>query len=185
MDGASRRRQIVASLEGSSVPLSGKELSGLLHVSRQVIVNDIALLRHEGFDIVGLHAGYVLREEKKGLRRLVKCHHTDTQLEDEMDIVVDAGATMEDVIVNHRTYGVICAPLGARSRRDVQDFLAGLRSGVSSPLMLLTDGYHFHHISAPGQDILDAVEQKLRERGYLVPIEPWEVDDIESHTKRS
>jgi uncharacterized protein len=121
MDGAARRRQIVAALEGSARPLSGKELSDMLRVSRQVIVQDIALLRHEGHEIVGLHTGYVLREERKGLRRLIKCHHTDDQLEDEMDIVVDAGATMEDVIVNHRTYGVISAPLGARSRRDVQD----------------------------------------------------------------
>ena len=101
-----------------------------------------------------------------------------------MDIVVDAGAKMEDVIVNHRPYGVISAPLGARSRRDVQDFLEGIHSGVSSPLMLLTDGYHFHHISAPSEDILDVVEDKLKDRGYLVPIETWERDDIESHTKR-
>ena len=184
MDGAARRRQIVAALEGSARPLSGKELSDMLRVSRQVIVQDIALLRHEGHEIVGLHAGYVLREERKGLRRLIKCHHTDDQLEDEMDIVVDAGATMEDVIVNHRTYGVISAPLGARSRRDVQGFLEGIHSGVSSPLMLLTDGYHFHHISAPSEDILDAVEEKLKDRGYLVPIETWERDDIERHTKR-
>ena len=80
--------------------------------------------------------------------------------------------------------GVISAPLGARSRRDVQDFLEGIHSGVSSPLMLLTDGYHFHHISAPSEDILDAVEEKLKDRGYLVPIETWERDDIERHTKR-
>ena len=48
MDGAARRRQIVAALEGSARPLSGKELSDMLRVSRQVIVQDIALLRHEG-----------------------------------------------------------------------------------------------------------------------------------------
>lgn len=184
MNGETRREKIKQMLQESSQPLTGTALANALHVSRQVIVQDIALLRHEGHEIVGLHTGYVLREERKGLRRLIKCHHTDDQLEDEMDIVVDAGATMEDVIVNHRTYGVISAPLGARSRRDVQDFLEGIHSGVSSPLMLLTDGYHFHHISAPSEDILDAVEEKLKDRGYLVPIETWERDDIERHTKR-
>lgn len=186
LDGAARRRQIVSCLKGSAAPLSGKALADELHVSRQAIVGDIALLRHEGYDIVGLHAGYVLNdeEERQGLRRLVKCHHTDAQLEDEMDAVVDAGATMEDVIVNHRTYGVICAPLGARSRRDVQDFLEGIKSGVSSPLMLLTAGYHFHHISAPSPEILDEVEAELKARGYLVLIEPWEKEEIESRTGR-
>ena len=45
MDGQARREQIVKILREQREPVSGSRLAKLLGVSRQVIVQDIALLR--------------------------------------------------------------------------------------------------------------------------------------------
>ena len=45
MEGDKRREQIIAYLTKSNQPISGTELAKILNVSRQVIVQDIALLR--------------------------------------------------------------------------------------------------------------------------------------------
>ena len=177
MDAEERRKEILRRLEASPAPLSGAELARSCAVSRQVVVQDIALLRREVHPIVGTHTGYV-RRRPEGARRLIKCHHTADELEDEMDTVVDLGATMEDVFVNHRTYGVIRAHLGCGSRREVASFVDGIRSGHSTPLMLVTSGYHFHHISAPSEEILDEVERALADKGYLVPLDSYERETL-------
>lgn len=177
MDQESRRKKIVHELEGSDCPLAGGELAQRCQVSRQVVVQDIAILRREGHPIVGTHTGYVLAGRDMH-RRLIKCRHSLDEMADEMYAVVDLGATMEDVFVNHRTYGVISASLDARSRHDVDVFLEGIRTGHSTPLMLVTSGYHFHHISAPSEEILDAVEETLGKRGYLVPLDGYEKEHL-------
>ena len=45
MEGKERRERLLEILKNSSAPVSGSELSKQLGVSRQVIVQDIALLR--------------------------------------------------------------------------------------------------------------------------------------------
>lgn len=173
MTGNERRNQILQLLSNSSKPLSGVTLGQELGVSRQVIVQDIALLRTAGKRIDSTNRGYVLSAAADPIR-LIKVRHTEAETADELNAIVDLGGNVLDVMVNHRTYGRLEAPLGIKSRRDVKAFLADLETGVSSPLMNITDGYHFHHVSAESDQILDEIEQELGVLGFLAPLTDFE-----------
>ena len=60
MDARERRRAIMGVLEGAKDPVSGSALAREVGVSRQIVVQDIALLRADGHDIVATNRGYVL-----------------------------------------------------------------------------------------------------------------------------
>lgn len=173
MTGNERRSQILKLLSNTSTPLSGTALGQKLGVSRQVVVQDIALLRTAGKQIDSTNRGYVLNAIADPIR-LIKVRHTEEQTADELNVIVDLGGNALDVMVNHRTYGRLEAPLGIKSRRDVKAFLADLKTGVSSPLMNITDGYHFHHVSAESEDILDEIEQELNALGFIAPLTDFE-----------
>ena len=49
-----------------------------------------------------------------------------------------------------------------------------LASGVSAPLLEVTSGYHFHHVSAASEEVLDDVERALASRGYLAELTDYE-----------
>jgi transcriptional regulator of NAD metabolism len=173
MGGEDRRARIVALLGGAGEPVSGGRLASELGVSRQVIVQDVALLRRGGVEVESTHRGYVLRRHDRP-RRIFKVRHTEEQMEDELDLIVDLGGTVEDVVVNHRTYGVISVPLNVSSRRDVALYLADIASSRSTPLSRVTSGYHFHHVSASTEEELDEIGAALAARGYLVDRLPYE-----------
>lgn len=59
MSGKERREQILNILKDSGKPVPGVELARLLQVSRQVIVQDMALLRANGIEILSTNRGYV------------------------------------------------------------------------------------------------------------------------------
>ena len=52
MTGTERRNQIVERIRKNEVPVSGTMLAKEFEVSRQVIVQDIALIRAAGYDII-------------------------------------------------------------------------------------------------------------------------------------
>ena len=52
MRGEERRKQILQMIEQSPKPISGLALAKDMQVSRQVIVQDIALLRANGINII-------------------------------------------------------------------------------------------------------------------------------------
>ena len=173
--GDARRARIVEALAAASGPLSGTALAEKCGVSRQVVVQDVALLRERGEKIVSTNRGYVLlADDPARPTRLFKCRHTAEQTADELTCVVDLGGRVEDVFVNHRVYGVVSSALGVGSRRDVERFMAELASGVSSPLLEVTSGYHFHHVSAASEEVLDEVGRALAARGYLAELSDYE-----------
>lgn len=131
----------------SSTPLSGGALGRAVGVSRQVVVQDIALLRTEGHPVLATARGYVL-EVPHQTERLFKMCHTTEQTREELNTIVDLGGEVLDVVVNHRIYGKVSAPLNIRSRRDVEAFVENIRTGRSTPLLNVTSGYHFHHVAA-------------------------------------
>ena len=106
--------------------------------------------------------------------RMFKVKHNADQMRTEMDAIVDLGGCVIDVAVNHRTYGFISAPLDVKSRRDVSRFIEDLDKGVSRPLSALTDGYHFHHVSADSNEILNEIEISLSDLGFLAPLTDYE-----------
>lgn len=171
-----RRAEILAMLRTANAPVSGSSLADAVGVSRQVVVQDIALLRADGHDVVATSRGYTLREGEGAAMptRLIKVHHSIDDLEDELTTIVDLGATVLNVIVNHRVYGKITADLDIRNRRDIRRYLEGIRAGKSVPLMTVTSGYHFHRVAAESEEILDEVESALAAHNYLAPVMPYE-----------
>lgn len=179
--GKERRDAILGRLRAATMPVSGSSLADGAGVSRQVIVQDIALLRADGNDIVATNRGYVLREGASAPSvptRLIKVRHTAGQLEDELRTVIDLGGSVQNVMVNHRVYGKITVDLDVRSRRGIARYLEQIRTGHSVPLMTVTNGYHFHRISAETEDDLDAIEDALAAKGFLAEILPYEADEF-------
>lgn len=176
--GTARRKQILNMIKESGKPLSGSTIGKSTGVSRQVVVQDIALLRTEGYPIVATARGYLMNEPKQAVR-LFKVHHSNEQTEEELTAIVDLGGSVLDVMVNHRIYGKMSAPLNIKSRRDIQKFMNNLLSGKSTPLMNVTSGYHFHHVSAEQEEILDEIEGMLKEKDFLAELLPYERETAE------
>lgn len=167
MNGAQRREEILNLIKNSKTPLSGSTLSKSAGVSRQVIVQDIALLKAAGFDILSTNKGYILNAPER-VSRVFKMVHTDDEIGDELGTIVDLGGFVEDVFVWHRIYGKIEAELGIGSRRNVAEYLDSLKTGRSSPLKNVTSEYHYHTVTAQNERTLDIIEAELDKKGYLV-----------------
>lgn len=172
--GEARREQILKALTSADAPMAGSSLAQALGVSRQVVVQDIALLRSQGWPINSTNRGYVLEREATRPTRLFKCHHSVEETADELNLIVDLGGHVRDVLVNHRVYGKLSCELGIASRRDVRAYIDQIHSGKSSPLMLITSGYHFHHVTADCEEALDEVVRALGKRGFLAPVSDYE-----------
>ena len=168
MNAVERREEIIRLITNSAEPISGSALSKKLDVSRQVIVQDIALLKASGYDILSTNKGYVISDDA-ACTRVFKVHHTNEQTEDELNTIVDIGGCVVDVFVWHRVYGRIEAKLNISSRRGVQQCIEGLVSGKSTALMNITSGYHYHTVKADSEETLDLIEKALEEKDYLAP----------------
>ena len=84
MDGNTRREKLIELIQGRTKPISGGELAQLLGVSRQVIVQDIALLRASDFDIISTTKGYLLYQSKEiTFQRTIHVKHSTEEIEDE------------------------------------------------------------------------------------------------------
>ena len=177
--GDKRRNQILKTLTSADTPIAGAALASAAGVSRQVVVQDIALLRSQGWPIQSTNRGYVIEREATRPSRLFKCHHTVEQTPDELNLIVDLGGHVRDVLVNHRVYGRLSCELGIASRRDVRNYIEAIRSGKSSPLMLITSGYHFHHVTAESEEVLDEIERALGEAGFLAQKSEFELESFE------
>ena len=95
-----RRRQIVKILEESKQPVSGAVLAKKLSVSRQVIVQDIALLRAENKNIISTNKGYLIcsdSDESTKAQRVICSYHTKEQIREELNTIVDLGGRVRKV----------------------------------------------------------------------------------------
>ena len=167
MTGTERRTKIVELIQNSEKPLSGTALAKQCDVSRQVIVQDIALIRASGYDIISTNRGYIIQEPLVR-ERVFKVNHPDEQLEEELYSIIDLGGTVVNVMVNHRVYGHMEAELRINSRRKVEAFMEDIRSGKSSPLKNITSNYHYHKVAADSEETLDLIEEALRQKHFLV-----------------
>lgn len=168
MKAIDRRKEIAAVLISSDTPVSGNMLSEKFGVSRQIIVQDISLLKASGYDIISTHNGYILQSSPLK-ERVFKLKHTTDDTEDELTTIVSLGGTVADVFVWHKVYGKLEAKLNIFSDMHVKQFIEGVRSGKSSELMNITGGYHYHTIRAESDDILDKIGEALDKKGYIAP----------------
>ncbi len=173
MDGQARRLKLVELVEKSDKPVSGAVLAAELKVSRQVVVTDIALIRANGIDIISTNRGYIVNTNNRKCKRIIKSRHTDDQILEELFTIVDNGGCAENIIINHRYYNRLEAPLNVRSRLDAKEFMEAIESGKSKSLSSATSGYHYHTISADSEETLDIIEQELKEKGFWLPLDDW------------
>lgn len=173
MTGAERRQEIVRTLREATEPISGSDLGEKFGVSRQAIVQDIALIRAHKYNIVSTYRGYVLEETRDRVGRVYQVNHSDKDLKDELITIVDLGGSIIDVGIDHEVYGRISASLDIHSRRDVELFVETLKEKKAKPLKTITSGFHNHLIEAKDEETLDIIEQALLEKGYLVSQEEF------------
>jgi len=165
---AERRKAIVNLLLSAKEPISGGELAQRFDISRQIIVQDITVLKGTGYEILSTNHGYIMQKSPLA-ERVFKVRHTTAETEDELSCIVALGGTVVDVFVWHKVYGKIEATLNIFSKLHIKQFLEGVRTGQSSELMHVTGGYHYHTVRAENETILNRIEAVLAERGYIVP----------------
>lgn len=168
MDGEQRRSEIIEVLSTNIKPISATFLAKKFFVSRQIIVQDVALLRASGYDVLATARGYILNKEAERLhQRVLLVKHTKEATEDELNMIVDNGGRVRNVIITHPIYGDLVADLALRTRRDVKQFVDRINAPNASLLMKLTDGTHMHTIEAGSEEELDIIEDELNKAGYI------------------
>ncbi len=173
MTGEERRKEIIKLMQVKDEPVSGKQLADYFGVSRQVIVQDIALLRAMKHQILSMSKGYVL-EGQREYSRVLKLIHTDEQVEEELSTIVDFGAWVADVFVFHKSYGVVRAEMNIRSRRDIARYMNDIATGKSALLKNVTSGYHYHTVMAEDEQLLDLIQEELTRKGFLAKLQEYE-----------
>src|SRR5260370_34485021 len=93
-----RRRRIIEYLGQHGAPVAGGELARRFRVSRQCLVQDVAILRAGGEQIVATPQGYRLPESSSQLHRaILACRHSPERTQAELEILVDHGVKVLDV----------------------------------------------------------------------------------------
>lgn len=177
MNGEKRRESLLKILQESDVAVSGTKLAEKFQISRQVVVQDIALLRAKNHNIISTHKGYIL-QNKEDIQRVFKVKHSEEKMLEELNIIVDCGGKIEDVFVYHKLYGVIRVEMNVKSRRDAQRYVEGIKGGVSVPLEQITSEYHYHTVTADSKATLDEIQRELQQNGYLVALRDYEPVDF-------
>lgn len=172
MKGEERRIKLLEILKSEGGPVKGSEISSRLMVSRQVIVQDIALLRAEGSKIIATPQGYMLTgEEKSKIIRVIAVKHGKDEIRDELETIVALGGRVLDVTIEHKIYGEITGNLMVKSLYDVDQFVKKLEGEKAKPLSDLTYGVHIHTVEADSQQAMNRIEDALSAKRYLIPKE--------------
>ena len=170
MNSKERRQAIVIKLKEIDKPIKGTELAKGFGVSRQIIVQDIALLRAQGITIMATPHGYVMlkKDNTKITKTIVSKHNTCKEMEEELQIMIDHGARVIDVIVEHPIYGEIKGILDISYKKELEEFMQKVKKDKAEPLSSLTEGVHIHTVEVPDEETFKEMEKALIKKGYLI-----------------
>lgn len=166
-----RRRSILEDLRRTDAAISGASLAKKYDVSRQIIVRDISILKSQKYEVVSTSKGYVYQpaaEKGRPVKRVIACRHKFSEMEDELSLILDNGAMIDDVSIDHPVYGELVGELMIEDAEELQSFLKLMDSNKSRMLADLTDNVHLHTISAHTEKILDNAVEDLRRHGFLL-----------------
>jgi transcriptional regulator of NAD metabolism len=150
-------------------PIAGNELARQFRVSRQCLVQDVAILRARGEEILSTPRGYRLPEAKPAAHRaIIACQHSPEHTQEELNILVDHGVKVLDVVVEHPLYGELRGSLMIESRTDVTDFLRRWRKAGATLLSSLTGGVHLHTVEASRPTMIALAKAELSAKGILL-----------------
>lgn len=165
-----RKQALLQLLKEAPKALNGQSLAEHFHVTRQVIVQDIAILRADGAPILSTNRGYIYKQIDTNpyVHKLFKVKHEIEEIGQELLAIVDNGGHVQNTLIDHPVYGEIETLLKLSCRRDVQHFLEQVEHSDFRPLSELTDGIHYHLVEAETQQDLHYIEEALDQLGYLV-----------------
>ncbi|MGM0921005.1 MAG: transcription repressor NadR [Bacillota bacterium] len=170
--GTKRRELILNWLKETNVPMKGSEMAQKTNVSRQVIVQDISLLKAQNEPILATSQGYMyMRQENDELpafKRIIASSHKPEATAEELNIIVDYGVTVKDVIIEHSVYGELTASIMVSNRKEVRDFIEKIEETKAAYLSQLTEGLHLHTLVADREEKLEEVCTALKAAGFLV-----------------
>lgn len=168
---SSKERQTLISneLRQADQAITGNEFADLTNVSRQVIVQDISILKAKKVPIIATSRGYML-ENKTTLKEqlIVAVSHTPEQTEKELNLIVDHGVTVKDVTVEHALYGELTASIMVSNRVEVAAFIRKIKETESPYLSTLTEGVHLHTLEADHMDKIEAACEALAAADILL-----------------
>lgn len=169
MKSEERRKKIIECLESRSEPISGSALAGMFDVTRQVIVQDMAVLRAGRGSIIATSHGYMILPGRKLYTERVACSHTTyAELKDELLVFIECGCKVIDVIVEHPIYGELKGNLMLANSNEVDEFLDKIRDGGAELLSSLTKGVHIHTVEAINRESVERARDILRQKKILV-----------------
>ena len=175
MNTAQRRTEILKLLQQEEKPVAARAMASQFGVSRQVIVQDMAVIRASTPGILSTTRGYVLQQDKDiACTREFKVRHGQEKAAEELNLIVDCGGRVCNISISHRVYGRVSAEMDIRSRQDVTEFIAALNDSQSTVLSTATSGYHYHLVEAASEERLDLIGEQLKVAGFLAPLRPWE-----------
>ena len=169
MTAIERRSAILNALHNAGSPLTANSLASMFDVSRQIIVGDVSILRASGHPIEATSRGYVIGNEPKTYPYMgtIVCKHDVAGVADELNAIVDCGATCIDVTIDHIVYGELTGKLDISTRTDVKVFVERM-SGEDRPLSTLSGGIHMHTIGCESEEVFNNVCNSLRKLGVLL-----------------
>ncbi|WP_153727731.1 transcription repressor NadR [Salinibacillus xinjiangensis] len=172
MSSAERQQLIIDTLKASTQPITGTEFAKKTNVSRQVIVQDVSILKAKNEPIIATSQGYLYLNQDSDnqlKQKVIVCKHTPEQTRKELNIIVDYGVSVRDVIVEHAVYGDLTASLHVSNRKEVDQFIKRIQNTNARYLLTLAEGLHLHTLEADSLEKIDAACRDLEKAGILVP----------------
>ncbi|WP_296972097.1 transcription repressor NadR [Tepidanaerobacter sp. EBM-38] len=163
-----RRERIIKLLNTRHEPISGNELAKIFGVTRQVIVQDIAILRASGKDIISTSQGYLMKSPLPVCTKQIAVCHKEENTREELLTFIECGCKVIDVIVEHPLYGELHGLLMLSNSKDVDNFIQAIKKHKAKLLSQLTNGVHLHTVEAINFDCINKAERLLKEKGMLL-----------------
>ncbi len=167
MEGENRRTKIIEKLSENTKPVSGRSLAKEFNVSRQIIVGDIALIRAQGINIVATNSGYIIEEIKSAKSSSIRIKHRPEDFFDVLCTIVDEGASIAELYIEHDVYGVVSTKVDVKSRADARLLTERTFESSHAPLYALTGNVYFLKVEAISDVVLIRVQRALHEKGYI------------------
>jgi transcriptional regulator of NAD metabolism len=164
-----RRKEILKMLSESQRELSGRYLASKFGVTRQIIVQDIAVLKSKGYKITSTTRGYLLNEkERKGVIKVIAVQHSEKRIKEELECIVENGGEVLNVMIEHPLYGELSGNIGVKTLDDVEKFISAFKTSNATPLLSLSNGVHLHTIAAEDENTMRKILKSLEERHFIL-----------------
>lgn len=165
-----RRAAIVEWLKKENAPLKGSDLAKRAGVSRQVVVQDMSLLKAKGEPIFATAQGYMYLAPatQQKVQRLIAVQHRPEDTREELYTFVDHGLTVINVSIEHAIYGELTGAMHISNRQEVDAFCATLAKTKASLLSELTEGVHLHLVEGLNEAQVEKAIAALREKAFLL-----------------